>query len=132
MKFTVYMEPIAKARARTVVHGGKVQSYTPTSTKAAEWAIRGAFMKATEGRPFYIEAEPVMLSVTFYLRRPKSLPKRKQIPTTRPDIDNLYKLVADALNAYAYYDDSQISTAIIQKRYGNPPRVGIEVMEDEE
>lgn len=36
----------------------------------------------------------------------------------RTDVDNLLKLVADALNGYAYLDDRQISVAIGIKLYG--------------
>lgn len=37
--------------------------------------------------------------------------------TSRPDIDNLYKAVTDALNGIVYRDDSQITRAIMRKQY---------------
>ena len=129
MKFTVYIEPVAKARARTVVHHGKVHSFTPRKTEKAEWAIRQAFLGFYSFRPPITDA-PVKIEATFFLSRPKTLPKRKTMPVTRPDWDNYGKLVADALNRYAYVDDSNITTAIIKKRYGSPPRIDIEITED--
>jgi Holliday junction resolvase RusA-like endonuclease len=37
--------------------------------------------------------------------------------TSRPDIDNLYKSVTDAMNGIVYCDDSQITRALMRKQY---------------
>lgn len=129
MKFTVYIEPVAKARARTVVHHGKVHSFTPRKTEKAEWAIRQAFLDFYGFRPPVTDA-PVKLEATFFLQKPKSAPKRKTMPTSRPDWDNYGKLISDALQGYAYLRDSQITTAIVKKRYSSPPRIEIEITDD--
>ena len=128
MKFTVYMEPVAKARARTVIRKGKVYSFTPRETELAEWRIQQAI-------PHHCiplsPHTPVKLQATFYLLKPKSIPKKRTAPVTKPDFDNYSKLVADALSEFVYHNDAQITTAIIRKRYGTPPRIEIDVTEDD-
>jgi Holliday junction resolvase RusA-like endonuclease len=49
--------------------------------------------------------------------------------TKRPDGDNLWKTVSDALVGLAYDDDSQIWRAVIEKRYSDTPRTEIVVLE---
>lgn len=72
------------------------------------------------------EAAPLVMEVEFYFIPPKSWSKakqeraiaRKKYPTTRPDLDNLWKGVADALNGIVYKDDSQIVAVTCRKMYG--------------
>lgn len=45
--------------------------------------------------------------------------------TTRADLDNCIKIVADALNGVIYYDDAQICEVLAQKQFG--PRPGVTV-----
>ena len=60
--------------------------------------------------------------------------RRGMCPTCRPDLDNLMKGVADALNGVAYKDDGQIAGAVIRKQYGRKDntRVIIETMDKQE
>jgi len=75
------------------------------------------------------------MTVHAYFDIPKSTPKKNiplmiqgQIrPTKKPDMDNIYKIVADALNGLAYHDDSQIVQAYVEKFYGSSPRVVIQI-----
>ena len=46
-------------------------------------------------------------------------------PTVKPDWDNIGKIVADALNKIAYYDDAQIVDSQTRKFYSDRPRVEI-------
>ncbi len=49
-------------------------------------------------------------------------------PTKKPDFDNIQKIICDALNGVAYYDDSQIVKADIEKVYRTTPRVEVTVV----
>jgi Holliday junction resolvase RusA-like endonuclease len=51
-----------------------------------------------------------------------------------PDIDNLEKLVWDSLkgDGGCFADDGQITTCISRKRYGSPPRIEVDIEEDQE
>lgn len=48
-------------------------------------------------------------------------------PITKPDWDNVGKIVSDALNGIAYRDDSQIVDARVVKRYSDNPMVKVSV-----
>jgi Holliday junction resolvase RusA-like endonuclease len=74
---------------------------------------------------------PIRMEATFYRLRPKHLPKRVQFPISRPDIDNCYRLVSDALEKYVYGNDSQITCVLMKKRFGDPPRIELLLEEDE-
>ena len=45
----------------------------------------------------------------------------------RPDVDNLLKLVCDALNGVAWKDDSDIASTFAVKGYSEVPRTEIEI-----
>ena len=50
-------------------------------------------------------------------------------PTKKPDIDNVEKIILDALNGIAYDDDKQVVEEASSKLYSDVPRVEIEVYE---
>lgn len=78
------------------------------------------------------------LSLSAYFAIPKSYPKKKAAlcnqnilrPTCKPDMDNIAKTVADALNGVAYRDDSAIVELRVAKRYGSPERLVVRVSGD--
>jgi Holliday junction resolvase RusA-like endonuclease len=53
-------------------------------------------------------------------------------PVSRPDADQYMKLLMDALERFLYEDDAQITTIYIAKRFGTPPRIEFEIIEDTE
>ena len=82
-------------------------------TAAVKAAVRAAFGAACpEGARFPVFGPhvPVIVSVDCYRPMPKSRPKRMPLEpdTYKPDIDNITKLVLDALNGSAYADDAQV------------------------
>lgn len=128
LKKTIYVEPVGKARARTVrTRRGKIVSYTPSKTAHAENLIRDKIM---EEEMFFPKPAPLRIIATFYRPRPKGLANRFTLPVTRPDLDNYWKLLGDSLEKFVYDDDSQITTAIIRKRFGSPPRIEFELEVD--
>lgn len=125
----IMVEPVAKARARAMISkGGKRYSYTPSKTTHSESLIREAVI----GSEYFEAGIPLKLEVTFYRIKPKSTPKRVELPATKPDIDNYFKLLTDALEKFVYANDSQITTALIKKRFGSPPRIELKLEEDNE
>ena len=123
MEFDVMMEPRGKGRPRFTRDG---RTYTPSETTAAEKEIAAAYWALRE-RSYYERNVPIALHVEAYFKIPPSYVKRKLkaalagewLPTKRPDGDNILKLVADALNKAAYYDDSQIVYMTIKKKYAS-------------
>jgi len=125
IKFTVYGQPVPKARARTVrLPNGTVKSYTPKKTANWEESIR---IQSLDHRPEKLLDGPLELEATFYLLRPKSRPKKHMYPDTKPDLTNLCKSVSDALEGLIFTNDSRIVQKTLRKRYGDPPRVEIAI-----
>lgn len=122
IKFTVYGQPIPKARARTVVHNGKVMTFTPAKTRSWETLVA---LEANRRVKKLLEG-PVALTVNFYLGRPKSV--KREWPVVRPDLDNLLKSVKDALCGRVFRDDAQVVRCEMGKYYTcELPRAEIEV-----
>ena len=48
------------------------------------------------------------------------------LPTGRPDVDNILKML-DALNGVVFADDKQITSALVRKRYSNKPALIVKV-----
>ena len=135
--FVVPITPVGKARTRTVTRNGKTHSYTPEKTLQAEERIAWEFsllihLPFAEAYPAFPGSEPVSMVVTAYSPRPKTCPKTRIMPVVVPDVDNLGKTIMDALNGWAYYDDKQITTLLVRKRYGSPARLEITLSEDTE
>ena len=73
---------------------------------------------------------PVVLEITAFMEIPKSWPKVKKLEaeygaishTSKPDLDNIVKCVADGLVHTLYADDKQIVAIKAQKRYCRPER----------
>ena len=138
IKFRYNGEAVGKGRPRVSRRGNYVHTYTPEKTRAFEEAIRFEFMAQNcEQMPVYPKDTPLKMAVNVGVAIPQSYSKKKQalcrdgfiVPSKRPDLDNIYKAVADALNGYAFADDSQIVFIVAGKEYAEKPFV--EVVIDE-
>lgn len=121
MQFIVNGRPQGKKRPRFSRISHTV--YTPRETISYENQIAMAF-KAGGGRCIP-EGQCVAVSVTAFFPVPKSYSKGRRKacidgairPDKKPDIDNVLKVVLDALNGLAYDDDKQVIEAICRKYY---------------
>lgn len=86
-------EPQGKKRPR-VGEGGTI---TPAETVAAERAVWGEFLQRYAGCSAF--DEPVWMGLEFRTAR------SRRNTSGRWDLDNMIKLVKDALNLHAYTDD---------------------------
>ena len=124
-------EPVAKGRPRF----GNGRTYTPKKTVDAENNIKLLALKVGFEKLY----GPLRMTITFEMRIPKSWPaqsKKEALegiirPTKTPDIDNLFKLVADALQGdnMVYQDDNQIVEIMAVKRYSADPKTIILIEE---
>lgn len=129
ISFFVPGKPQGKARARTVrMPNGFTRSFTPDKTVLYENLIKSCFMEAESrhGSKFSLEAgTPVEMELTACFKPPvsQSLKKQRMMllneiqPLKKPDMDNIVKVVADALNGLAYHDDTQICVLTARKTY---------------
>jgi Holliday junction resolvase RusA-like endonuclease len=130
----IYVVPTPKGRPRSriVTKGGHpfVQTYTPTDTQDAEAMIKAMIRTQVMKLGKFAPDVPIRLEATFFLEKPKSTPKKVLMPTKRPDWDNFAKLLTDALEKFVYPADAQITTAVVKKRFGLPPRIELKLEED--
>ena len=131
IKTVIYVEPTPKARPKSTIIHGRVHTYTPAKTRNAQAMIEAMIRTQVMQLGAFEEGVPLRMEATFYRDRPKHLPKRVTMPVTRPDYDNYAKLLTDALEKYIYKNDSQITTALIKKRFGDPPRIELTIEVDE-
>lgn len=50
-------------------------------------------------------------------------------PTKKPDIDNIVKIILDALNKIAFKDDNQITKLDVEKKYDTVERIYVKIEE---
>lgn len=65
---------------------------------------------------------PVVLTVTFRLPRPESLPKKTHHHTKAPDLDKLVRAIGDGLAGVVFVDDKQIVDLHARKVYTSGAR----------
>lgn len=70
---------------------------------------------------------PLHLTLYFGMAKPKSRDRARPLPDSKPDLDNMEKLVLDALNGIVWNDDAQITDVVKKKRYDVTPRTEIVV-----
>lgn len=117
---------MGKQRARTLKTG---YSYTPEQTVNYENLVKMIYRE--NGGPYMEGAVSAEILVVYDV--PKSTSKKKRslmldgsiYPTKKPDIDNIQKIIFDALNGVAYKDDTQIVSVSARKKYGERPFVQV-------
>lgn len=144
VSFTVNGEPVPWKRARAKTHKAKDDKSGKKKTtvhffedkKVSEYKKKIINAYKESGGKFFEKGTPLYCEIYFFIETPKSSSLKKKLslicderPTKRPDIDNLYKLIADALNGIAYHDDSQIVSLTLCKLWSLEPKVEIELRE---
>lgn len=131
--FEVPMVPIGKGRPKFSTFGGHVRAITPSKTRNAEGIIKLFAEHAMAGRDLI--QGPVYLEIIAIFPVPASYSNVKRqaclmgdiFPTKKPDMDNIGKLVCDALNNIVFEDDVQIVRLNARKIYGEKARLLITV-----
>lgn len=115
----IIVEGKIKGKARPRVFNGR--AVTPKDTVNYENWVRLNY-KEQSGK--YLEG-PIKANIIAYYKIPKSYTKTKRLackqniilPTKKPDIDNIAKIIIDSLNNIAFHDDSQIVHLTVIKRW---------------
>ena len=134
LTFEVPGEPRGKGRPRVTKNG----TYTDSETKAYEDKIVVYYRKAFGGFR-WPEGAYIRVKVIAHYPIPKKATKNALaamqaggiFPTRKPDIDNVLKIVLDALNGVAYKDDSRVVCVEAQKVYSHTPKIVIELQGSE-
>lgn len=124
-----------KGKARPRVNTYTCQVYTPNNTKDYEELVKQYFKIKY---PRYVPIENrVLVKIMAYFKIPKTITKKdkeliqegKLSPTKKPDIDNIVKIILDALNKMAFKDDNQITKLEVEKLYGEEEKILVRVEE---
>jgi len=103
--------PVGQERAR---HSRNGHTYTPAKTRQATNEIRELWSLA--GKPV-VEGEWFSISILAQIPKPRT---SKLAYPARPDVDNIAKLVLDALQGYAFQNDSRCCSLSVSKEWGGP------------
>lgn len=134
--FEIPGEPKGKGRPRFTRTG---HAYTPQETAEYEERVRLAYKAKYKDEPF-AKGVPLKMEIAAYFTPPKRTSKTKRAamlnhdlrPMKKPDGDNIIKIIADALNGVAYYDDAQLVEVKIGKFYSEEPKVFVILTEVDE
>ena len=129
VEFTVPGQPRGKERPK-FANG---IAYTPKKTVEYENRIKTSYLEKYGLKKFDEEAALVIHIIAVF-EPPASLSQVKKakllksgFPTKKPDIDNICKVVMDAMNKLVYKDDKQVVAVSMQKTYGEKACVMVEV-----
>ncbi len=92
---------------------GRFRVDTPQAKDYKQW-VKSRACEVMLGQP-PLEG-PLALTLTIWRLKPRSWPKRRRWPDTRPDCSNILKLVEDALQGIVYRDDKQLCRLFVEKR----------------
>jgi Holliday junction resolvase RusA-like endonuclease len=128
--FELHGDPVPQKQTRFFCLNNKPRGYDPSKKdkERIQWQIK----------PFAPKEPllgPVELSITFFLRIPKSasaklrrqMINRVILPNVKPDEDNLAYLITNALKKIVYDDDKQVCVKHVYKYYGVEPKTVIKV-----
>lgn len=132
ISLTIPGPPVGKQRVRICRTG---HAFTPAKTVNYETLIKELFaVQYPNHAPW---TGPLLMHVTAFFAIPKATSKKRMVEMEsecvwyphRIDGDNLWKIIADALNGLAYVDDGQLVDGRVLKYYSPRPRVEIEIEE---
>lgn len=130
--FTFEIEPVSQLRPRASSRGGRVRLYDHPKVKQFKAVLHNLVTEQYKNPPL---TGALSVSMLFYRPVQKSLSNierqrrlsNEHKAVVKPDADNYIKSTLDALNGVLWDDDSQIVKLTAEKRYGEYPRIEVEV-----
>ena len=127
--------PTAQGRPRATRMGKHIHVYDDKKSRNAKSNLLAAIEDQAPETPLNC---PLQVDLIFYIKRPKghygsgrNAGKVKAsapfLHTSRPDIDNLRKLVMDAMTDVFWRDDSLVCVGTTEKMYSEKPRTVIKI-----
>ncbi|MBV4436698.1 RusA family crossover junction endodeoxyribonuclease [Clostridium tyrobutyricum] len=106
-------------------------AHTPEKTVSYETYVKELYVT----NRFPMLEGYIQVGITAFYKIPKSTSNKKRqqmlnnelLPDKKPDLDNVAKIICDALNAIAYLDDKQIVSLTVNKFYSEQPRVVVKL-----
>ena len=127
--FMAMIPPTVTAQMHKVtVRNGQPVFYDPPEVKAAKEKLIAALYKH---RPQYPYREGRMLNVKWLF--PKGRHKNGEYRITKPDTDNLQKLLKDCMTKCGYWkDDALVASEHVEKFWAEVPGIYIKIEELED
>lgn len=130
LELTIPGPVLGKGRARSTRSG---RHYTPAATRANEASMGWYLAQAWGGKPLL--DEPLRLELTIHVEVPASWYKKKRalalageiMPTSKPDLDNVVKSIADAGNGVVWRDDALIVQLGVDLWYAEAPSLLVRI-----
>ena len=126
--FMVWGMPAPQGSKRFMgIKGGK-GVMTESSKKVLPWRqdVGLAAEEAMRGRELLSGA--LVLDIVFLLPRPASVSiKKRPHPSVKPDLSKLVRSTEDALTGKVWFDDAQICSLQVSKKYSSDGRTGAEI-----
>lgn len=117
----IVVEGKIKGKQRPRFNTKTGRAFTPKDTVSYENLIRRCYKEQSGA---YLEGA-IKADIYAYYKIPKSYTKKriqairegKEYPCKKPDVDNIAKIILDALNNVAYDDDVQIIKVTLTKKW---------------
>lgn len=120
--FTVPGHPVGKGRPRFA----RGRAYTPETTRKAEHRVAAIASDAMLEAGIKPVRCPVRVQIIAWFEPRKSWSKKKRLDALgneirpgKPDLDNIAKLILDAINGVVFEDDEQVVELLIKKEFSD-------------
>lgn len=127
IQFFVAMIPptVTYQEKKVSIKSGKPIFYEPSELKEARAKLTAYLGRYTPYTPF---SSAVRLTVKWCF--PKGKRTQGKYKTTKPDTDNLQKLLKDVMTDLKFWkDDALVASEIVEKFWANPPGIFIRIEE---
>lgn len=136
MQFEIIGATVGKSRPKFSTVHGFAQAIKPKDDVIYENLVKLSFQQSKSG-DYDLFDKPIKMKIEAFFDIPKTFSKKRTIeaaegrisPQKKPDVDNIAKIICDALNKVAYKDDTQIVELTIIKKYAVEPKVKITLEE---
>ena len=137
IEFFVPGAPIGKERPRAARRGAGVVMFTPEKTAGYEALVAAAASNAMRAEAGPLFTGPLEAVLEMRIPIPASWSKAHkaaalagtELPTSKPDIDNVVKAILDACNGVVFLDDAQVVMLAATKAFSDEPGVRVVIRE---
>ena len=137
IEFFVPGAPVGKERPRAARRGTGVVMFTPEKTAGYEALVAAAASNAMRAEAGPLFTGPLEAVLEMRIPIPASWSKAHkaaalagtELPTSKPDIDNVVKAILDACNGVVFRDDAQVVMLVATKAFSDEPGVRVVIRE---